>query len=212
MAHETTEGDRPVGLRERKRRATRAAIERAAITLVDECGYDGVTVAQICDRANVSQGTFFNYFPTKDAAIVGIGVYELDPKTVHAAFDRLMPSSMFHATLSLFIDVVGSFDWKSDIAALRMALVKDTPALMRLFLDNTFGFVSDFRLIVTTYMTEHPACRACAAEMSAEEEASIVVSEALEAAKFALYHVADDPAGGLPKATEVEAIIRRIVG
>ena len=48
--------------------------------------------------------------------------------------------------------------------------------------------------------------------MSAEEEASIVVSEALEAAKFALYHVADDPAGGLPKATEVEAIIRRIVG
>ena len=93
-----------------------------------------------------------------------------------------------------------------------MALVKDTPVLMRLFLDNTFGFVSDFRLIVTTYMTEHPACRACAAEMSAEEEASIVVSEALEAAKFALYHVADDPAGGLPKATEVEDIIRRIVG
>ena len=108
MAQEAQEGDRPVGLRERKRRATRSAIERAAIALVDECGYEGVTVAQICDRANVSQGTFFNYFPTKDAAIVGIGVYELDPNTVHAAFDRLMPSSMYHATLSLFLDGVGS--------------------------------------------------------------------------------------------------------
>ena len=71
MAQEAQEGDRPVGLRERKRRATRSAIERAAITLVDECGYEGVTVAQICDRANVSQGTFFNYFPTMAASFVG---------------------------------------------------------------------------------------------------------------------------------------------
>jgi len=38
------------------------------------------------------------------------------------------------------------------------------------------------------------------------------VSEALEAAKFALYRVADDPASGLPSADEVEAVIRRIVG
>ena len=61
------------GLRERKRRETRAAIERAAISLVDELGYDNVTVAMISERAVVSQGTFFNYFPTKDAAIVGLG-------------------------------------------------------------------------------------------------------------------------------------------
>ncbi|MEI3230619.1 MAG: TetR family transcriptional regulator, partial [Gordonibacter pamelaeae] len=60
-------------MRERKRCETRAAIERAAISLVDELGYDNVTVAMISERAVVSQGTFFNYFPTKDAAIVGLG-------------------------------------------------------------------------------------------------------------------------------------------
>ena len=38
------------GLRERKRRETRAAIERAAISLVDELGYDNVTVAMISER------------------------------------------------------------------------------------------------------------------------------------------------------------------
>ncbi len=68
------------GLRERKRRETRAAIERAAISLVDELGYDNVTVAMISDRAVVSQGTFFNYFPTKDAAIVGLGSSTSMPK------------------------------------------------------------------------------------------------------------------------------------
>lgn len=73
------------GLRERKRRETRAAIERAAISLVDELGYDNVTVAMISERAVVSQGTFFNYFPTKDAAIVGLGLADLDAEAVHAA-------------------------------------------------------------------------------------------------------------------------------
>lgn len=201
-----------MGLRERKRRATRAAIERAAITLVGEKGYDNVTVAHICERADVSQGTFFNYFPTKDAAIVGIGVYDLDSASVHAAFDRLMPCSMFHATLSLFLEVVASFDWESDIAARRVALVKDTPALMRLFLDNTFGFVSDFRSIVGAYLEANPSACACPDALSVAEEANVVVSEALEAAKFALYRVADDPSAGLPAADEVEAVIRRIVG
>lgn len=212
MAQRQANDGRFVGLRERKRLATRAAIEHAAITLVGELGYDSVTVALICERAEVSQGTFFNYFPTKDAAIAGLGAFDLNAAQVHAAFDLLMPCSMFHATLSLFLEVVGSFDWESDIAAQRVALVTNTPTLMRLFLDNTFCFVSDFREIVGAYLEANPSARACPATLSATEEANIVVSQALEAAKFALYRVADDPASGLPEACDVEAVVRRIVG
>lgn len=204
-------GHPPLGLRERKRRATRAVIERAAISLVNEHGYESVTVAQICTRAEVSQGTFFNYFHTKDAAIVGIGLSELDESAVHAAFDGRMPDSMFHATLTLFLQVVSSFDWTSDIAVLRASLVKDTPALMRIFLDNTFEFVSGFRGMVATYLEAHPERRTCADVLSASEEASMVVSEALEAAKFALSRVADNPAEGLPSADAITDVIRRIV-
>ena len=151
MEQRQADGGQSMGLRERKRRATRDAIERAAIALVSERGYDNVTVAQICEASSVSQGTFFNYFRTKDAAIVGIGEYDLDADSVRAAFDRLMPCSMLHATLTLFLEVAGSFDWESDIAAQRIALVSETPSLMQLFLDNAFGFVSDFRTIVEAY-------------------------------------------------------------
>jgi AcrR family transcriptional regulator len=58
------------GLRERKRRATRLAIQRAAVQLVLEQG-SGVTVEEISHRAEVSQRTFFNYFPTKEDALLG---------------------------------------------------------------------------------------------------------------------------------------------
>ena len=161
MEQRQADGGQSMGLRERKRRATRDAIERAAIALVSERGYDNVTVAQICEASSVSQGTFFNYFRTKDAAIVGIGEYDLDADSVRAAFDRLMPCSMLHATLTLFLEVAGSFDWESDIAAQRIALVSETPSLMQLFLDNAFGFVSDFRNIVEAYFEANPSLRTC---------------------------------------------------
>lgn len=50
---------------------TAAAIERAAIEAVLEHGYDHATVDMICERAGISQRTFFNHFPTKDDAIMG---------------------------------------------------------------------------------------------------------------------------------------------
>lgn len=199
------------GLRARKRRATRAAIERAAISLVEELGYDHVTSVMIAERANVSPGTFFNYFPTKDAAIVGVGSLDLDRSAVFDALDRYMPCSLYHAVLSLFLQVVGSFDWESDVAASRMRLVTETPQLMRLFLDNTFGFVMDFRTIAAAYLRDHPERRACADMLTEQEEANLVVANALEAAKFALYRATSDPTAGMMTADEVEAVVRRVM-
>lgn len=60
------------GLRERKRAATQAAIERTALKLALERGYDNTTVEMICDASNVSQRTFFNYFGSKEAVILGV--------------------------------------------------------------------------------------------------------------------------------------------
>ncbi len=53
------------GLRERKKAKTRAAIQTHALRLFREHGYDATTIEQIADAAEVSQSTFFRYFPTK---------------------------------------------------------------------------------------------------------------------------------------------------
>jgi AcrR family transcriptional regulator len=59
------------GLRERKKRETRAALASAALRLAVELGPDGVTIDAISEAADVSPRTFFNYFATKDDAILG---------------------------------------------------------------------------------------------------------------------------------------------
>ncbi|MBQ0826355.1 TetR/AcrR family transcriptional regulator [Streptomyces tagetis] len=60
------------GLRERKKRATRAALAEAAIRLAAEHGAEKVTVEAISAAAGVSVRTFFNYFDTRDDAFVVI--------------------------------------------------------------------------------------------------------------------------------------------
>lgn len=200
------------GLRERKRRQTRESIERAAIVLVGERGYAEVTVDAICEHAGISQGTFFNYFPTKDAAIVGMGSYDLDDEAVFAALDRYMPTTLFHAVLSLFLDIVRSFDRESDIAKLRIGLVKETPALMKLFLNNSFEYVEAFRGSVASYLEHHNELRQCAEVLDAVDEASLVVSQALEAAKFVLYRATKVPGSPLMGASDAEELLRSVVG
>ncbi|MBF4613730.1 TetR/AcrR family transcriptional regulator [Curtobacterium sp. VKM Ac-1376] len=63
--------DAEPGLRERKRRATRRAIQQAALRIAIEHGLSAVTVDEISRRADVSPRTFFNYFPSKEQAILG---------------------------------------------------------------------------------------------------------------------------------------------
>jgi AcrR family transcriptional regulator len=56
------------GLRERRRRQTRAEISQAALRLFQEYGVDATTVDGIANAAGISQRTFFRYFTSKEEA------------------------------------------------------------------------------------------------------------------------------------------------
>ncbi len=59
------------GLRERKKARTRAAIHEAALELFAARGFERVTVAEVAARAEISEATVYNYFPTKEDLVYG---------------------------------------------------------------------------------------------------------------------------------------------
>jgi AcrR family transcriptional regulator len=59
--------DSPIpGLRERKKNKTRKIIQREALRLFRMQGYEVTTISQIAAAAEISESTFFRYFPAKE--------------------------------------------------------------------------------------------------------------------------------------------------
>jgi AcrR family transcriptional regulator len=75
------------GLRERKKARTRADIQARALALFAAQGYEATTVQQIAATAEVSESTFFRYFPTKADVVLWD---DFDPLIIEA-FRRQPP-------------------------------------------------------------------------------------------------------------------------
>jgi AcrR family transcriptional regulator len=117
------------GLRERKKAATRTALHEAALRLVAERGLDRVSVDDIAEAADVSPRTFFNYFPSKDDAVIG-----LDPagpeRQAAAIAARPAGESPVEAMRAVAIAQATEMAAEPQLWPLRMQVVETHPVLV----------------------------------------------------------------------------------
>ena len=122
-----TSSSPPTGLRERKKARTRAAIREHAMRLFHEQGYAATTVDQIAEAADVSQSTFFRYFPTKEDVVL---TDEYDPLMVAALRAQPADLSPIEAVRRSVRELFGQFTdelWEAEQR--RQELIRTVPEL-----------------------------------------------------------------------------------
>jgi AcrR family transcriptional regulator len=119
-----------MGLRERKRAQTRRRLEEAAIGLALRDGLDKVTVDAISERAEVSPRTFFNYFDSKDDAILGVSPPDVSEETLTRHLARYDGADLVESIIGLLIAVLGPFIDEPAMHRSRLDVIRQHPQLL----------------------------------------------------------------------------------
>jgi AcrR family transcriptional regulator len=114
------------GARARRRAESRLAVTTLARRLTAERGLTGFTVEELCEQVGISRRTFFNYFDTKEQAVIGQHEDWLDGHTVET-FLAARPAGMVGLSPDLMSDL-------ADLAIAHMHLVGVTPDEAREFI------------------------------------------------------------------------------
>lgn len=187
---ERTEPPAPttMGLRERKRLETRLRIEDEATRLFLDRSFDGVTLEEICEAADISRRTFFNYFSSKEHVAVG----KQPPLLTKDGFDKLESFSPAQGSLPQFLydmltkkrieeakksdnanldpELAESIRWR------RSQIIKRFPSLALTKLASYEKLRSDLAEAVCKNFERHPHNRSTG--MEAMEEAHLIVTAA----------------------------------
>jgi AcrR family transcriptional regulator len=119
-----------VGLRERKQRTTRETIHRVAVRRALADGPHSVTAAEISMEAGVSARTFFNYFPSKEDAMLGFHE-ELPTDAELAAFAESDSVDLLDELVQLVRNVFSASPTDRTIMRDRRELVRRHPELLQ---------------------------------------------------------------------------------
>jgi AcrR family transcriptional regulator len=161
--------------RERRKQETRRALIDAALRLVIEHGIDGVTVDMIAEAADVSPRTFFNYFSSKDDALVCVDDFEGLLRAIEARPPGEAPLQAMHAAFGERAAMIGdnAAQWR-----MRVEVVDAHPALKA-------RLVAGFEPLEQA-MVEIIA-RRCQRDPASDLYPSLVCVAALSAARVALH-------------------------
>ena len=120
-------------LRERNRASTWQSIHDAAAQLVLEGGLAAVTADEIAARAGCSRRTFFNYFPTKEDAVLGMRAPRIDAAELAAMERAEQGLAPFERTMRILIHILDDVFPVTGAHDRRRALIAHEPALRERF-------------------------------------------------------------------------------
>lgn len=189
------------GLRERKKRQTENAIEIAAVRIALRDGFAQVTVREICALAEISRATFFNYMPTREAAIFGKPIELIEAESAERTLAAASTTDAVSAVYVLLLASVGHTRMNPAVARGRARLAMEQPGALELIKNQYARISTQLTVYLSGWLSVHPEYRRLP-EASVLEEASLAVGVGLTA-MGAVFAVQEDAPGDIELSTAV---------
>lgn len=133
-------------------RATARAIESAAVRLATVHGVAAVTVDQICAEAGIAQRTFFNHFDTKEDALLGKDLPQVDEQRTREYLSSTTVGVLAGALNLVRLPTPGDSDHELLLA--RIALLSTSPALAERQALRLRPLADEVQSIITLKLTD----------------------------------------------------------
>jgi AcrR family transcriptional regulator len=193
-------------LRERKKAATRLAIERAAVDIACDQGYEAATAEAIAAEAGVSLRTFFNYFPSKDTAIVGAGLVRIDEDRARRILEE-HGADLLKGIARVARACVAETDPTSTLMRRRRRLIHENPPLFHRHVAADAEFDTWLAAVAAAHLEKHPEQRRLSPETSLEEEAELAVMVVSSAVHYQVRRAIENDSDAALSGKDIERTI-----
>jgi AcrR family transcriptional regulator len=182
-------------LRERKRAATWTSIhEAAAASALEHDDLSRVTIEDIAVQADISARTFFNYFASKEDAILGLRPPSIDDATA-ADFVITHSDNLIEKVALLLFEVFDKTTVGASSRERRMTLMHRHPELARIRLAHTEKSLHLARALVEARLLESDRWPARTHEVDIRATAQILVAAGQSVVRIAVDWMLDEPQG-----------------
>jgi len=161
-------------LHEQRRRSTREALRRAALTSFASKGFANVTVTELAREAGVTERTFFRHFPTKEAVL--FQDYETQVEWLAEALAQRPPSeALIDAVLASIASFPHDLEVVRQAASARAELItaERIAGHLRVVQSSFAGVITDF---IRTRYSDTPDIDLVAEVAGATIAAALVVA------------------------------------
>lgn len=202
----------PTTLRERKRSEVWLSLHDAAAELaLSHDNLHDVTIEAIVARANVSPRTFFNYFGSKEEAVLGVRAPSDDAPAL-ADFALSDHEDVLDQVTHLLFDVSTS-TFSPQTRHRRKAVIQRYPELRQRHLVHVTQVEDVVRRVVADRLAGSPRFQSKSTQVTAEHAAQILVMVGGAALKFSIRELisAQAPADERKALDHALAILREVI-
>ncbi|RPE78736.1 TetR family transcriptional regulator [Frondihabitans sp. PhB161] len=188
------------GLRDRKREETRRRLETAAVDLVLRNGLERATVDEISALADVSSRTFFNYFDTKEDAILGIHDAELTPDDIAEHVRATDGADPIESTVMLLIGLIRPSIQGQALDDQRLEVLRRYPQLFSRHMIQMTRMIDGLVKATTTILEMGSAGAGASGAGVSRAEAEVLLTTCGGAVRSAIHEWVDN---GAPEPADV---------